>query len=226
MDTKQYETFTRSYLQELKANYAGFLNYFGVIKLIFIIECIVSGIFALIMLFASGILGALSIIILTMNVALVVWLSVLLMSFIELQMQKIQADIDNKVEYQSQSLDISENILEKVKRRAESIVNDIKVFGSNYGNISAISGNNNKVEQNTSGSDGQKIAEAIAMLLAYCEEAKNDDALSAAKKLATEAENPDPDRGVIFELWNQITTLVPQIGAVVKIANGIKGLLS
>ena len=66
----------------------------------------------------------------------------------------------------------------------------------------------------------------LALLIAYCEESRNDEAIKNARALSEEAIKQNIDKSKLFELWNKIQSQLPAVSSIVKIANGILKLIT
>ena len=171
-----------------------------------------------------GILGVLNIAVLIVNMIVVVWFAAIAKRFVKLQAERAEQDLQYQAETDKEVAMTSKEILERALKKAEGIVNTISIGGSSYGPIAVAQGNNAKVTQTTEQEIFEK-KDGLALLKAYCEEAKNIEASALAEKILVEADKIDPNRNIIFDSWTRIVSLLPPIGQIASIANTIRLML-
>ena len=115
---------------------------------------------------------------------------------------------------------MAKEILKKAEKKAENritINGDNAVFAFDGGSVSGVT-------QTKTVEGGSEMLQSLALLVSYCELQGDQRAVELAKQLSEEATKQQPNKGEIFELWNQITAAIPQVSGIVKIAQGVKQL--
>jgi mannitol-specific phosphotransferase system IIBC component len=155
-----------------------------------------------------------------LNLSLVVWFSYLANRLVKLQVEKTENEIKNTISFQEETKKMGEDILNKTEQRAQT---KITITGDNA--ILAIDGSTvSGVTQTKTVEGNPDLVKTLALLVSFCEVKENKEAIILAQNLTDEATKPTPNKGVIFELWNKIASLLPEITSVLGIAQGIKTL--
>lgn len=217
---KSLKEFSNYYLTGLKSNLASFADLFTFISVLFWMQIFISLIVAVYLISEKDASGAFALITLAINITVIIWLASTAKSFISLQIEKIEYDIHNKIEFQTESIKMSEDILDAAMKKAVNNItmnNGNAVFAFDGGTVHGVS-------QSLEIKGDNELVESLAKLLVACKESNNDAALSAAKSLSEEATKDTPDKGTLFELWSKITGLLPEVTSIVEISKGIKEL--
>lgn len=215
---RSLEEFSGYYLVQLKSNLRKFSTFFSVIGFIIFIQLLIE-IFTLLIAFRDsvGIAGAVQ---KTLSFSMLVWLAFLVSNLVKLQSEKVENDIVTTIKHRSESKSMSEKILKKAEERAGhkiTITGDNAMLALDGGSISGSSQVKN-IQGDT------ELMKSLALLISYVEESKEPQAIHAANKLAEEATKPEPDKGKIFELWNKVTVITPQVSELVSVVSSIKSL--
>ncbi|MGO8093847.1 hypothetical protein AB9F43_28805 [Rhizobium leguminosarum] len=219
----------RSYLRSLKSIVQGFSRFFRLIAVVYALVALVS-IFGTLLLMSriedgSGALGLLTMLFTIFNICLAVWFAGLCASLANLHIKKIEDDVRYRLVFDKETRGMTADILDKVRKRAEQISQTLTVYGNFVGNQTAVVGNDNEITQTVQKADRDEVASALGLLIAYCEESGRQDAQELARKIAGEAEKPTPDRNIIFDAWTRLVSIIPTVGTVVGIINGIRTLM-
>ncbi len=218
------QDFTRIYLSSLDKNLSGFYSFFRIIAAFFALQS-VAGFIVAIALLSTTLWGAILLLAYFFQTAICVWGAVLARDFVQLQVRKTKFETVRNAEFRTETVKMGKQVLEKVRRRAEKILNSVTVAGNNYGAILANVGDNNHVVQIVNAKESKEVAEAIALMLAYCEEEGNPNAIQISKTIAKEAENANPEKSILFQQWTTLISILPGIADVVKIAQGLRTLM-
>jgi len=216
---KSLEEFSKYYLSSIKANLSEFSTYFTLVGLVITIQ-IVIGMFILFFAFknSDGIAIAFQQLI---SLGMLIWLAMLAKQFIRIQMEKVENDISNTILFRKESKKMSEDITKKIEQKA---ANKITVMGDNA--MIAVDGGSISGSSQVKNVQGEtELVKSLALLVSYCEEFNEAEALKAANQLTEEAVKANPDKGVVFGLWNKIISEIPKVSEVVSIANSVKTLI-
>jgi len=217
---RSLQGFSKYYLNSLKGNLESFGTFFLFVEGLFWIQVALSVIVALFIMNRSGFPGALQLIILGVNMAIIIWFAILGRQFVRLQTQKIENDIYTTIEYRAETVAMANEILKRAEQKAE---NKITVSGGNA--VFAIDGSTiSGVNQTITVEGNSELVHSLALLVSFCEESGNAEATKLASKLSEEATKYAPSKGILFDLWSGITALLPEVAGIVKIAQGIKSL--
>jgi hypothetical protein len=212
--------FTEYYLDALKNSLSDFSSFFSVIGFILFIQTLGAIGYLIYLLNEVGISTIGPMLTLILNLALIVWFASLMGKFVRLQTEKTEHDFANKLKFQSEAVKMGKEILEAAHQKTE---NKITVNGGNavfaFDNSSI-----NGVNQTITIEGNSELVRSLALLVSYCEEKANDDAVKKSKLLATEATKEQPDKLTLIDLWTSIVSAVPDVADVVEIAKDIKGL--
>lgn len=212
------EQFSGYYLKQLKLSLSNFSTYFSVVGFVVGIQFI-GGIFLLLLAFRESV-GVVSAIQQVLSFSMLVWLAILVKNFVTLQTEKIENDIVTTIEHRNESKIMSEKILRKAEEKAG---HKITVNGDNA--MLAIDGGTISGSSQVKNVQGEtELMKSLALLISYVEESEEPDAIRAANELAGEATKPEPDKGTIFDLWNKITTITPQVSELVSVVGSVKSL--
>ncbi len=218
---RSLKEFSKYYLSNLKSNLEDFGSFFSFISFLFLIQVLISAFVALIIISKAGFTGAIQIILLAVNFAIVFKLASLGERFVKLQTQKVENDIQSTIGFRSESVKMAKEILKKAEQRAE---NNITVSGGNA--VFAINGSTvSGVTQTITVEGDSELVKSLALLVSFCEESENSEALKMSTQLSEEATKETPNKGILFDLWSGITAALPEIAGIVKIVQGIKSLL-
>lgn len=217
---KSLEEFSKYYLTNLKVTLTKFGNYFSFVGVIILLQ-LLFGLFFLISMIGNGektvlLNGVQQILSFTM----LVWLALLAKRMVNLQTEKVENEMITTIDHRKEVRQMAANILKSAEEKAET---KITINGNN--SILALNGSNvSGVTQNYSVQGDGELIKSLALLVSYCETVGDKNAVEAANKLSEEATKPDYDKGTLFDLWNKITSSIPQITEIVEIANSVKGL--
>lgn len=218
---KSLEEFSKYYLTNLRVTLTKFGNYFSIVGAIIVLQLIL-GLFFLLSMIGNG--GDNTILLngiqQALSFSMLVWLALLAKRMVNLQTEKVENEMLTTIEHRREVKLMAENILKSAEEKAET---KITINGNN--SILALNGSKiSGVTQKYSVEGDGELIKSLALLVSYCETVGDKEAIESANKLSEEATKPDYDKGIVFDLWNNITSSIPQVTKIVEIAHSVKGL--
>lgn len=220
--TMELNDFTEYYFKKLKSNLASFSKFFSIIGFILFIQTFIAIGSSVLISNDFQMIPFLSSLLLILNLILIIWFASLMGNFVELQTEKTEHDLVNKLNFQTETIKMGQDILQEAHKKTK---NKIVVKGGNA--VFAFDNSSIKgVTQTITINGNSELVSSLALLVSYCEQKSNEGAVATAKALATEATKSQPDKGVLIDLWTSIVSSVPEVSGIVEIAKDIKGLFS
>jgi hypothetical protein len=177
---RSLKDFSNYYLSNLKISLDSFKGLFTFISIIFWIQIFLSVIGAGVLFSKDEFQGGITLIVLSINIIVIIWFASIGKSFVNLQVEKVEHDIHNTIEFQTESKKMNKDILEAAMKKVENKItvnNGNAVFAFDGGTIHGVS-------QTLEIKGDNELVESLARLLSICKESNNSEALSAATLLS------------------------------------------
>jgi hypothetical protein len=156
----------------------------------------------------------------TLSAVLFLWPVLLARRYFSLQRTK-RIWMDNQdINFREDARKMSDSILAAAQRR---VTQNIKIQG-NQSQIVVAGGDVKDVTQTLVISGSKERVEGLALLIEYAKGSGNAEAVKLAKYIAKESENAPVNRSVLFDCWTKLTSILPGVADITKIATAVKAL--
>lgn len=151
---------------------------------------------------------------------LFLWPVLLARRFFSLQRTKRIWMDKQEIDFRKDTRIMSESILRAAQRR---VTQNIKIQGS-QSQIVVAGGDVNSLTQALVINGSKEHVEGLGLLIEYARGSGHTEALRLAEYVAKESQNRPVNRAVLFDCWTKLTTILPGIAEITKIAAAVKAL--